>query len=185
MTFEPVAGIVIGAPMRALRPLRRDHAATAIDLAQPLEGCFMMKCIIKCIIVLALLSLHPVAHAQQIYKCPGKDGVPSYQSDPCTNGQASKTWDASQPHVSPADQARIDRQRHEALISRHQRSVAANAPVNVVHPGPTESQQRQSRCSAARRERDACSVACVVRTMTCDAGISTCATGASNRNRCK
>jgi len=103
----------------------------------------------------ALFWLSATAQAQQVYRCDGQDGVPSYQSAPCAQGPASKVWDASQPDVSPADQARIDRQRSEAIIAQQQRSRRAGVPVISLPSGPTESQQRASRCNAARRERDA------------------------------
>lgn len=107
------------------------------------------------IMVLALASVFSAAHGQQVYKCAGRDGVPSYQSEPCAEGHASKTWDASQPYVAPAEQARIDRQRGEALIAQQRRRATSNGSVRHGDSGPTESQQRQMRCDAARRERDA------------------------------
>jgi hypothetical protein len=108
------------------------------------------------IIILALLALPAEVHAQQVYKCPGKGGVPSYQSEPCSEGQASKTWDARPENVSPADQARIDQQLRDAEIAAQQRRVQSSTPALVTwQSGPTQSQQRRAGCEAARRERDA------------------------------
>lgn len=104
---------------------------------------------------LVLLCISGMAHAQQVYKCMGKDGVPSYQSDPCQEGPARKTWDASEPYVSPAEQARIDRQRNEAIVAQQQRSSRVQAPIHIGPAVTTQSQQRRARCEAARRERDA------------------------------
>ncbi|TDK23366.1 hypothetical protein E2F46_10610 [Luteimonas aestuarii] len=95
-----------------------------------------------------------MAQAQQVYKCAGKDGASSSQSHPC-EGSASKTWDASERYVWPADQARIDRQRNGDIMAWQQRSRRTQPPIDAGPAGPAESRQRRARCDGARRERDA------------------------------
>lgn len=41
-------------------------------------------------------------HAQVVHKCTGKGGAISYQSEPCTHGQAAKTW-AATPEAPPTN----------------------------------------------------------------------------------
>ncbi len=101
---------------------------------------------------LALAVVFPVS-AQHVYKCETA-GETVYQSRPCPSGVASRTWDASEPVVSPARQTQIQRERAQAqrrdMATRRERGRA-----HYVAPRQTESQRKHARCEAARRERDA------------------------------
>lgn len=50
----------------------------------------------------ALLLVAFQTHAQVVHKCIGKGGAISYQSEPCTSGQAAKTWVAT-PEAPPTN----------------------------------------------------------------------------------
>lgn len=75
---------------------------------------------------LALAVVLPVS-AQHVYKCETA-GETVYQSRPCPSGVASRTWDASEPVVSPARQAQIQRERAQAqrrdMATRRERGRA-------------------------------------------------------------
>lgn len=104
------------------------------------------------IAVLVLASFS--ASAQQIHKCVGSDGVPSFQSTPCDAGQVAKgSWSAAVRDPPPAEQAR--RQQQEARYSRYLRNLASKhrqnrgaAAVFATPNGPG------SRCAKAKAERD-------------------------------
>ena len=105
-------------------------------------------------LIVATLLLAMPAGAQQVHKCKGRDGVPVYQNDPCPDAPAVKTWDARPHHVSPADQARIDRQLAEARQVQEQRRLQRNMPVYAVPAPRSQSQSRHARCEAAKAHRE-------------------------------
>lgn len=103
--------------------------------------------------VLALASVG--ASAQSVYKCIGKGGAVSFQSEPCADaGQVEKTWDATPERLSNAEQwQRYNAQQKAANDAAYLRRLAGGRPAQsgasvVVVP-------RQSNlCSNARKSRD-------------------------------
>lgn len=76
---------------------------------------------------LLLCALAAPAAAQQIYKCVTKAGT-EYQSMPCANGQAAKTWAVE---VAPRSEGVIENERR--LDAIRQQNSASIAP----RPAPT------------------------------------------------
>jgi len=91
---------------------------------------------------LLLCALAAPAVAQQIYKCVTKAGT-EYQSAPCANGEAAKTWAVE---VAPRSEGVIEnerrldaiRQQNSASIAPdlHQRSLSIGTAV-VAHASTT------------------------------------------------
>ena len=74
---------------------------------------------------LLLCALAAPAAAQQIYKCVTKTGA-EYQSTPCTNGEAAKTWAVE---VAPRSEGVIENERR--LDAIRQQNSASIAPRHV------------------------------------------------------
>ena len=106
-------------------------------------------------IVIALLALLSfTASAQQVYKCVGADGVPSFQSDPCRADQVPKGSYSAVIHApTPAELER--RKRQEAANSAYLKSLARPKRQargsSAVLASPSGLGKR---CSAARAARD-------------------------------
>lgn len=93
--------------------------------------------------------------AQSVYKCVGKGGATSFQSDPCEgNSRVSKVWDASPENPSNAEQWRRYNARQKSLRdAAYLRSLAHGVPSSGSASAvgiPTHS----NGCSNARRSRD-------------------------------
>ncbi|WP_149193482.1 DUF4124 domain-containing protein [Luteimonas sp. LNNU 24178] len=107
------------------------------------------------VIVALLMAAAPVA-AQSIHKCVSASGETSYQSDPCPAGQqVAKSWDASQPHVPPSRQRRIDRDLGAARLAADQRRQQLHgASGGASHRPPSASSVNRQSCQAAKARRD-------------------------------
>ena len=103
------------------------------------------------IVMAALCLVVSPAQAQQVFKCVQGDKV-SYQSAPCSGGEASRTWDA----VPEAERSLQDRQRLAAIeqeLARRNRSAAPSGqPVRIMR-APRSAGSTQ--CEAVKAQRDA------------------------------
>lgn len=82
--------------------------------------------------------------SDKLYRCPGADGVATYQSFPCTGTPADKTWDAVDRYKRPSRPA-------EAPVRRSQSTSAGRTHTRA---GASESRLRDMRCAAAKQHRD-------------------------------
>jgi hypothetical protein len=82
--------------------------------------------------------------SDKLYRCPGADGVATYQSFPCTGIPADKTWDAVDRYKRPSRPA-------EAPVVRSQSTSAGRTHTRT---GVSESRMRDKRCAAAKQHRD-------------------------------
>ena len=105
------------------------------------------------VLVLVLLCGSGNAAAQKVHKCVEAKGT-VYQSEPCTSGQAARTWDAK-PDVPDAQQkARLQAIQRE--LDARKRPQAAARPVQRGVQGAAISMYRDpERCEAARAQRAA------------------------------
>ncbi|MGV8939963.1 MAG: DUF4124 domain-containing protein [Lysobacter sp.] len=106
--------------------------------------------------MLLLLTLSSFgAAAQSVYKCVGKGGVTSFQSNPCDGAaQVKKVWAAEPESVSNDEQSRrYNAQRKAASDAAYLRRLAHGATPRVGPSGNVVS-IRDEQCVSARRRRD-------------------------------
>lgn len=91
------------------------------------------------VVLLMCLVAAPV-QAQQVFKCV-QGGAVSYQSAPCSGGEASRTWDA----VPEAERSPQERQRLAAIeqeLARRNRPAARPDPaMRIARPARFGRQQ--------------------------------------------
>lgn len=98
----------------------------------------------RCIVVMLLIAAVPV-HAQVLYKCVGKGGSTSYQSEPCApSAKVAKLYDATPEPYSPEHEARLRQQR--ANQNRAARELSRMAGTDQT----TQSTVYQSRTESPR-----------------------------------
>ncbi|MEI2455323.1 MULTISPECIES: DUF4124 domain-containing protein [Lysobacter] len=106
----------------------------------------------------AVLLLSPAASAQMVYKCIGKGGAVSYQSDPCAGTKTAKSWTAT-PEAPPTNEELWRRHRAQKkadadsrylsrIAGRSRSGAAAGAAVTTGSFGT-------SQCENMKRMRDA------------------------------
>lgn len=102
------------------------------------------------VVLLMCLVAAPV-QAQQVFKCV-QGGAVSYQSAPCSGGEASRTWDA----VPEAERSPQERDRLAAIeqeLARRNRPQARPDPaMRIARPARSAG---SSQCDAAKSQRDA------------------------------
>ncbi|QWP75386.1 DUF4124 domain-containing protein [Lysobacter sp. K5869] len=111
----------------------------------------------KFAIAAALLSLACSAQAQMVYKCVGKGGALSYQSDPCESGVAAKAWAATpEPPPSAAQLRAREYARQRAQVESQELAARAGR-----WPGHSHGEAQGAAipiggnaCAKARAERD-------------------------------
>ena len=112
----------------------------------------------KLVVAVALLLAVSTAQAQRVYKCVGKGGALSYQSDPCETGVASKTWFAM-PEPAPSDAQLRARRAAQLRAQAESQELAARAGRGPGYSG--NGPQGASiplggaACADARAKRDA------------------------------
>ncbi|HHA2859740.1 DUF4124 domain-containing protein [Stenotrophomonas maltophilia] len=109
---------------------------------------------------LLLCALAAPAAAQQIYKCVTKTGT-EYQSTPCANGEAAKTWAVE---VAPRSEGVIENERRlDAIRQQNSASIAPRpAPTQPVYRNGGGGARLHSisqykdpdACEAAKAERE-------------------------------
>lgn len=103
---------------------------------------------------LLILMAHQ-ASAQHVYKCVDGKSV-SYQSDPCTNGDAAKSWAAVPEAENPYLKARLDRMQREVDARRAAGSGSYNAsPRSRDASGASITTSSNYACESAKRQRAA------------------------------
>ncbi|WP_425606221.1 DUF4124 domain-containing protein [Lysobacter yananisis] len=112
-------------------------------------------------IALLLLLCSLQASGQAVYKCVGKGGAVSYQSELCDNGRPAKAWAATpEPEPTAAQlRARQWAQQRAQAESRELAARAGRAP-GAFRPGRGSAQGAAipiggSACAKARADRDA------------------------------
>lgn len=99
---------------------------------------------------LALASFS--ASAQSVYKCVGKGGVTSFQSEPCSEpSQVEKTWDATPEPLDSAEQRRI---HNAGKKSASDAAYLARLARRNASPMGTVVKVKPNRCEAVKRQRD-------------------------------
>lgn len=112
-----------------------------------------MKRRIAAVLVLAAFQ----AHAQVVHKCVGKGGAVSYQSEPCTNGQAAKTW-AATPEAPPTNAElwrRYYAKKRGEADSRYLRHLAGRTGSAGSAGASIPKTANADRCASMRSARDA------------------------------
>lgn len=112
-------------------------------------------------IAVMLLLFSFQASGQAVYKCVGKGGAVSYQSDVCDNGRPAKAW-AATPELEPTAGQLRARQLAQEQAQAESRELAARAgrSPGSFRAGRGEAQGAAipiggSACAKARSERDA------------------------------
>lgn len=112
-------------------------------------------------IAMLLLLFSLQASGQAVYKCVGKGGAVSYQSELCDNGRPTKAW-AATPEPEPTDaqlRARLLAQERAQAESRELAARAGRAPeVSSARSGAAQGAAIPiggSACAEARAKRDA------------------------------
>lgn len=105
-----------------------------------------------CVLLLWLGGM-PVVGAQSVFKCADGRGGHSYQSQPCAQGEALRTWTAESPRVVSAASAAATRPMKPAPVQRATTTGARRAASRRV--SSTRGNDQQARCSAARANREA------------------------------
>ena len=109
------------------------------------------------IVSVALLLVVPAVNAQQVYKCVGKGGALSYQSEPCAGGKASKTW-AATPEPEPTNDELWRRhyaKKRAAAESRYLSNLAGRSRSGSGQAATiTSSSGNRNACEDAKARRD-------------------------------
>lgn len=106
--------------------------------------------------LVSALWIHPaVAETKSVYKCVGKGGVASFQSEPCTDPtHVKKVWNAEPERLTNAQQwQRYNTQQKAANDAAYLRSLA-HGDVASTGAGAYRINIRNSQCQRARRDRD-------------------------------
>lgn len=100
-----------------------------------------------CLFVLLMLAW-PAA-AQSVHKCADSRGGHSYQSQPCAEGEALKSWDmpAYAPSTTPATVPKSRAPRRTATPASQRATTAPRRPA-------ASRDNQHARCLAARASRD-------------------------------
>lgn len=101
-------------------------------------------------VALTLAVMPFSACAQQVFKCVG-DGAVSYQSAPCSAGQAAqKTWEYASYQPSP--EAGVERPQVQPASPG--RSRRASSPPRQRRAASTAAESSIGRCERAKAHRD-------------------------------
>lgn len=101
------------------------------------------------ICMLLLLCVAWPAAAQSVYKCADGRGSHSYQSQPCADGEALRTWSAEVRDVPAAQstQKPVQPATQRRATTSTQRTSTPRAPA-------TRRDDQHARCLAARTSRE-------------------------------
>lgn len=108
-------------------------------------------------IATAVLLVAGQLHAQVVHKCTGKGGSVSYQSEPCTHGQAVKTWVAT-PEAPPTNAElwrRYYAKKKGEADSRYLRDLAGRTGSGGPVGSSISSSANSDRCASMRSARAA------------------------------
>lgn len=106
------------------------------------------------------LVLSATAQAQALYKCVGKGGAVSYQSQPCAlTTKVAKVYDATPEPYSAAREARLEQQRINQERDARELSrmagtdqTASTVVYQTSRESPRDRQRRE--CAYAKSERE-------------------------------
>ena len=109
-------------------------------------------------ILLSMIFIAPMGHAQQVYKCV-KGREVSYQSAPCDDTQRiAKQWDATPEPEPSADELRMRdarRQRDEAGSAQPRRATGTRRVRSGSSRNYSSINIGDARCDAAKARREA------------------------------
>ncbi len=102
-------------------------------------------------VVLLMCLVAAPGQAQQVFKCV-QGGTVSYQSAPCSGGEASRTWDAvPEPERSPQERQRLAAIEQE-LARRNRPAAPPDPSLRIARPARSAG---SSQCEAAKAQREA------------------------------
>jgi hypothetical protein len=95
------------------------------------------------------------ASAQSVYKCVGKGGVSSFQSEPCSGSEeVKKVWDATPQRLSNEEQWRLYHAKQKAANDAAYLRRLANGGGSGAVGTSVQPRTATGSCERAKRDRD-------------------------------